>query len=145
MAVEGLDKLRARFRAVPQAVRDAARKAMEKNAIEMVEMMQRLAPKKTGALRISIGWTWGKAPKGSMTIGKLAESANSEFAITIYAGTRDKSLGAMDAFYAAFQEFGTKHMAANPYFWPSVRANKERGRSRYNRAVKVAAEKAFNG
>lgn len=145
MAVEGLDKLRARFRAVPQAVRDAARKAMEKNAIEMVEMMRRLVPVESGALRDSIGWTWGKAPKGSMTIGKLAESATSEFAITIYAGTRDKSLGAMDAFYARFQEFGTRHMAANPFFWPSVRASKARGAARYNRAVKKAAEKAFNG
>lgn len=145
MTVEGLDKLRARFRALPKALQESARKTLEENAEEIVGMMRRLAPVESGALRNSINWTWGAAPAGSMTVGKVAESEDSEISITIYAGTRDKSLGESDAYYARFQEFGTRKMAANPFFFPSVRAHKARGRARLIRNAKKAAKDIFGG
>lgn len=145
MAVGGLSKLQQRFRAVPKAVRKAAEKALEKNATEIVAMMKRLVPVKSGALRDSIGWTWGDAPKGSMAIGTVSAEEGSDMRITIYAGTRDKRLGNKDAFYAVFQEFGTKKMAANPFFWPAIRANRQRARSRISREVRKAAREAFGG
>jgi HK97 gp10 family phage protein len=63
-------------------------------------------------------------------------------AITIYAGTRDKSLGSADAFYARFQEFGTVKMTANPFFYPAWRANRKRVKGAITRAVKRAVRKA---
>ena len=145
MAVEGLSNLQRRFHALPAAVQKAVRETMERNADEIVDMMKRLAPVESGALRDSIGWTWGAAPKGSMSLGTVGASPASPIAITIYAGTRDKALGGRDAFYARFQEYGTKNMPANPFFWPSIRTNRTRGRSRLSRNARKAAEKAFNG
>lgn len=145
MAVEGLSKLQQRLRALPIQLRAAARAALEKNANEIVAMMKRLAPVESGALRDSIGWTWGRAPKGSMTVGTVADSEDADLRITVYAGTRDKSLGDRDAFYAFFQEFGTKQMPANPFFWPSVRANRQRAKSRVSREVRKAARELFRG
>lgn len=145
MAVKGLARLQARFRQLPEAIRIEVRRTLEMNADDMVDAMKRLVPVESGALRDSIGWTWGKAPKGSIAVGKVAENESSDMAITIYAGTRDKSLGDRDAFYARFQEFGTRNMAANPFFWPSVRSNRTKARSRLSRNVRKAAMKAFGG
>lgn len=136
--MEGLDKLNRKLAALPKAFRDEIRAAMVKGAEEMVGMAKRLAPVDSGALRDSIGWTWGDAPAGAMT---LAEGTAGDLKITIYAGTRDKSLGDRDAFYAAFVEFGTVKMPANPFFYPSWRTLKKRLISRNSRAVRAAAKK----
>lgn len=136
--VEGLAALQARFRSLPKQVQAAARKTLEQNAAEVVATMQRLVPVESGALRASIGWTWGAPPAGAKVLGTVANSEGSDFSITIYAGDGK-------AFYALYQEFGTKNMTANPFFWPAVRVNRTRGRSRMARNVRKAAEQAFNG
>lgn len=145
MAVDGLSDLKRRFRALPDKVKAAARKALEQNANEIVTQMKRIVPVDSGALRDSIGWTWGDAPKGSMAVGTVSEGKGHPMQITIYAGTRDKSLGTRDAFYARFQEFGTKEMPANPFFWPTVRAKRQRVTSRLSREVRKAARAEFGG
>lgn len=137
----GLAKLQQKMKRMPEVAKVRIRAALEKAAEEIVQMMKRLVPVDQGALRDSIDWTWGKAPKGSMTLGKVAESAVAgDLTITIYAGTRDKSLGDMDAFHARWVEFGTEKMKAQPYFFPSYRANKKRATSGVRRAVSRAAK-----
>lgn len=137
----GLVKLHKKLQRMPEVGKNQIKAAMEKSAEEIVSMMRSLVPEKSGALRDSIGWTWGKAPKGAMTLGNVAAaSLGGELTITIYAGTRDKSLGDRDAFYARFVEFGTQNMAAQPFFFPSYRANKKRSNSRIRRAVTKAAK-----
>lgn len=133
--VHGLDRLKARFDAIPARVREAARLELEKSAQEIVDTMKRFAPAESGALRESIGWTWGDAPSGSMTIGTVRGSEYGTMRITIYAGGKD-------AFYARFQEFGTKNMAANPFFFPAWRAKKKKVRSRLSRAISKAIREA---
>lgn len=140
--VEGADRLHARFKAVPQKIRDEVAKALEAEAAKIVADMKRLVPVDTGALRESIGWTWGDAPKGAISVGKVRGRAFEQIAITIYAGTRDKSLGNADAFYVRFQEFGTVKMAANPFFYPAWRANKTKARSAVKRAINKAVKRA---
>ncbi len=146
--VEGTERLRARFKAVPQKVIDEVAKVLETQAEKIVGDMKRMAPVGNypggGALRNSIGWTWGDAPRGAITLGKVRNASDrlGRIAITIYAGTRDKSLGNADAFYARFQEFGTVKMAANPFFYPAWRANKTRVKAAITRAVKRAVRKA---
>jgi HK97 gp10 family phage protein len=146
--VEGTERLRARFKAVPQKIIDEVANALEAEAIKIVAEMKRLVPVGNysggGALRDSIGWTWGDAPKGSISVGKV-RNASDKFGrinITIYAGTRDKSLGNADAFYARFQEFGTIKMAANPFFFPAWRANRTRARRAAKRAISKAIKRA---
>ena len=145
---EGLEKLRARFRALPQAVQDAATETLEQNANEIVAMMRRLVPKDSGRLAASIGWTWGDAPEGSISVGSVAGSPDSARRITIYAGSAQTMVTNSRGIkfqLAKLQEFGTKKMAANPFFYPSIRANRTKGRARLSRNVRKAAEKAFNG
>lgn len=142
MAISGLEQLRAKIRALPDAARAEIRRAMEQGADEMVGMAKRLVPVDSGALRDSIGWTWGEPPKGSITLAKSDPNAE---AITIYAGSRDKSLGDRDAFYVRWVEFGTVSQAAQPFFFPSFRALRKRVKSRNTRAVSKAFKKVAAG
>lgn len=137
--VEGLDRLKRKLtKTIPKAVVDATVKAMEAGADEVVGMMRRLAPKDTGALAQSINWTWGDAPKGSMILGKSAPARNG-LVITIYAGNASTMVGQREQFQLArLQEFGTQHMQANPYFFPTWRALRKRVRSRVTRQMRKA-------
>lgn len=145
----GLAKLHRKLQRMPEVAKAQIKTAMEKSADEIVAMARNLAPvlkepdarRRAGALRDSIGWTWGKAPQGAITLGKVASaSLAGDLTITIYAGTRDKKLGDLDAFYARWVEFGTQNMSAQPFFYPSYRANKKRAVSRLRRAVTKAAK-----
>ena len=106
---------------------------MEKSAEEIVKMMRNLVPKgETGNAQESIGWTWGDAPAGTMAI-MTGESGGLK--ITIYAGGGK-------AFYARFLEFGTKNMAAQPFFYPAYRLNKKRAANRIKRAIRKGVKEA---
>lgn len=129
--VEGLAKLNARFDAIPAKVREAAKAELERSAADIVATMKRFAPAETGQLRESIGWTWGDAPKGSMKIGTVGGKQYGSLSITIYAG-------GSGAFYGRFQEFGTKKMRANPFFFPAYRAHKKKVKARLTRAINKA-------
>ncbi|ETX26439.1 HK97-gp10 family putative phage morphogenesis protein, partial [Roseivivax isoporae] len=114
--VKNLAKFQRRMRAIPLSVRLEVVRQLEKEADKIVKLMKAFAPKgATRQLVESIGWTWGDAPKGAITVGKVARNEYDRIAITIYAGGGD-------AFYAKFQEFGTVNMAANPFFFPVWRA-----------------------
>ncbi|MFZ5674284.1 MAG: HK97 gp10 family phage protein [Pseudomonadota bacterium] len=160
-------RLKRKFRRMPDMVKAQIRKSMEESANEIVGMMKRLVPvgssgragsKKSaghGALRDSIGWTWGKAPKGAFAVA-AAKDPNG-LTLTIYAGDKD-------AFYARWVEFGTaphvirakslKGMgkdgrlglkvdhpgaAASPFFFPAWRANRKPARAKLRKAVREAA------
>lgn len=140
MAVEGAARVRRLLAQIPAKVQEAAQRSLEQSAEEIVQLMRRLAPRDSGALANSIGWTWGNAPAGSMTLGtvkggKASGSIYGSMVITIYAG--GEGAGA-DALNARFQEFGTRKMRANPFFYPAYRANKKRVRSRLTRAIRKA-------
>lgn len=131
--VQGLEQLQRRWSAIPAKVKAAVEAAMERVAEDVVRDMRKLAPKgATGDLVRSISWTWGEAPKGSMTIGKTEQGrAYGAMVLTIYAGGGD-------AFYARFQEFGTVDMAANPFFFPVWRIWRRRVRGRIAAAIRRA-------
>jgi len=131
----GLAKLQEKLNRMPQIAKDQIKQALEASADEIVEMAKRLVPVDKGALRDSIGWTWGKVPKGAITLGKVAEaSLAGDLTITIYAGNSD-------AFHARWVEFGTQKMKAQPYFYPAYRATKKRAKSRVRRSVTKAAKR----
>lgn len=140
--MKGEAALKTAMMAIPQKIRDEVARELEAQAVKVVRDMKRLVPVDSGALRDSIGWTWGDAPKGAVSVGQVRGRQYARMAITIYAGTRDKSLGTADAFYARFQEFGTVKMPANPFFYPAWRANKTRVKAALTRAVKRAVRKA---
>lgn len=147
--VNGVGKVHAQLEAVSADIQLALKVQLEKEAEKLVQAMKSITPilrrpdyrRRAGALRDSIGWTWGDAPAGSIAIAKSSSGAKyGKMAITIYAGTRDKKLGAEDAFYAHFVEFGTQKMVASPFFFPVYRANKKNIRTNLSRAVSRAVK-----
>ena len=130
--VQGLDRLNERFRAIPMRVREAAEKELERSAAEIVATMKRFATRgRTGNMADSVGWTWGDAPAGTMKVGVVRGKVYGSLSITIYAGGKE-------AFYARFQEFGTKEMRAHPFFFPAWRAHKKKVNARLKRAMTKA-------
>lgn len=157
--VEGLARLTRKLRQkIPEHVERATVAAMETGAEELVSLMRSLAPKQSGDLARSIGWTWGEAPKGAMALGKMrGRGGKGKKYITIYAGGGD-------AYYARFIEFGTQphtikaknspalHLhgdifveevshpgsSAQPFFYPAYRALRRRVRGRITRQMRKA-------
>ena len=135
-------RLQARLAKVPDIARAAAAKAMEEGAAEIVAEMKRLAPVESGKLRDSINWTWGDVPAGSFTIADIRSGKNSgeQYAtlrIKIYAGSRE-------AYYARWQEFGTKNHPAQPFFYVTWSKEKAKFRRRIRAAVRAAIRAEFN-
>ena len=149
----GMDPLIRKLRVLPEAARAEIRIAMAKEADEIVRLMKSLAPVDSGALQKSIGWAWGNnAPKGAMAI---ATKGKGDMSITVYAGSRDKTLGKDDAFYIRFVEFGSAaHTAggkfagaeipaipAQPFFYPGWRAGRKGAKAGIRKAARAAAKK----
>lgn len=130
MSVLGMARLRRQLTVdIPRSVTKAARDALALGAAELVDEMRRLVPVDKGDLRDSIGWTFGDAPAGALVLDTMG--GGDTLKVTVYAGGRD-------AFYAWFQEFGTKNMAPNPFFFPSYRKMKRRIKSRITRSINKA-------
>lgn len=152
--VQGLDRLNRKLKAFPKAVEAEISKAMEQSANEIVSLAKSLAPVDSGDLQMSIGWTWGDAPKGAMVLGKVkaAGKGSGNLQITVFAGGGD-------AYYARMIEFGTApHLnggrfagsshpgtAAQPFFYPAYRASRKRAKGRVTRAVNKAAKRIAAG
>lgn len=142
---KGLDKLKRKLIMLKEDTAGYVRPALERGAGEVVQMAKRLVPKKTRALENSIGWTYGTAPKGSIT---LASAKVGDLRITIYAGDEK-------AFYARWVEFGTaphtaggkfkgaEHpgAAAQPFFYPAYRANKKQIQAALRKAIRDAVKR----
>jgi HK97 gp10 family phage protein len=144
MAVEGLEAARAKMRALPVEVQAAVRSEMERIAEEMVIAMRAACPKDSGELATSIGWTWGQAPSGSLTVTTFGTD---DFSLTIFAGSSATEV--TNSRGARFQkakllEFGTKEMAAQPYFFPVIRAYKRSVTRRINAAGRKAAKAVWS-
>lgn len=122
MAVEGLDRLGRRFRALPNEAARHIEKALDKSGAEVRDTARALAPVDTGDLKDSIEYIVRPLPD-------------------------DKGAAAyviVEQFYGRFVEFGSQGRPARPYFFPAYRLMKKRVRNRIKRAVKKAA-KITNG
>ncbi len=151
MTIKGLKELQRKLDRLPAVAKARIREAMEQGADEIVSMMRSLVPTDSGDLRDSIAWTYGRAPKGALTLGKV-QSVGGDLTITVYAGNAT-------AFYSRFVEFGTAAhtaggkfagatipaVAASPFFFISYRANRKKVKSRITRAINKAAKEVAAG
>lgn len=146
MAMQNRKRLLDRLKKIQGAPRKAMRAALEQGAQQVASHARSLAPKKSGALVKSIGYTFGNFTRGS---GVLATSGTREgdpdLTVTVHAGDAT-------AFYASYVEFGTSpHTAggkfkgaahpgatAQPFFFPAWRANKRSVKARITRAMRKA-------
>lgn len=147
----GKEKLLRKLRALPPVAERVIRAAMEDSANQTVSMMKSLAPMSSGDLQMSISWTWGDAPAGSLKVGQI-QSRQGNMRITLYAGGGD-------AYYARFIEFGTSPFTsggkfqgaanpgvrAQPFFYVSARAQRRPTKSRISRAITKAAKQIAAG
>lgn len=132
-------QLNAKLARLPSVVKGAIRAALAESAEEIANLARSLVPVDSGDLKKSIGWTYGKAPRGTITLATLAYSKSGDLTVTIYAGNDE-------AFYARWVEFGTKTgNPAQPFFFPSYRALRRRARSKVSRAINKAAKQVAAG
>lgn len=131
----GLAKLNAKLARIPDATQKEIRVALAAAADRIVNDMKALVPSDTGALRDSIGWTFGKAPRGALTLGSLFRASQAgQLTATIYAGSDV-------AYYARWVEFGTTENDPQPYFFVAYRANRKAVKRDVSKAVRLAAAK----
>lgn len=168
MKVKGVDKLKRKLKAMPKIARDEIHDALRQSAAEMVGTAKSFAPVKSGALRDSVGYTFGDyKPENSNVrgvVGGGSRLADPDLTVTIHAGDAK-------AYYAAFVEFGTAghkieaklapalHLyggdfvesvdhpgaAARPFFFPAWRMVKKKVKGRVSRATTKAAKKVAAG
>ncbi|MEM1149328.1 MAG: hypothetical protein AAGI03_02060 [Pseudomonadota bacterium] len=142
--VKGLARLRAQFGAVPEIVRSELVVSMERAANKLVREIRALIPRRSGALAATVGWTWGAVPRGSLVVARSSRGAGyGRIVLKIYVGNSDlvaTGRGTL-ADLARWQEFGTRRMAANPYFYPVIRANRSNLRSSLRSAIARANRK----
>lgn len=121
------------YRSIPDAVKKAARPALDKGADELVDRMQYLAPVgETGNLKKSIR----KTP-----INDLAIRVEAGGPLT----TREVRAGSGVEFdYALGQEFGTAEAPAQSFFVPTIRTLRQRVRRRVDRAIGKAIREMWN-
>jgi HK97 gp10 family phage protein len=133
--LQGRARLERKLKSLSTSVKAPIRAAIAQGAEQIVAMAKNLVPEDTGALKESIGWTWGRAvPKGSIVLA-ATKRLGDELTATIYAGSNE-------AFYSRWIEFSTVNMPASPFFFPAWRANRKPAKNRIARAVRKAARAA---
>lgn len=135
MSDGGLGKFQKRLNAIPKAIRDEVKPALIKGAEEIAKRARTNArpSKDTGALIESIVVTppGGTTPAYSMGGGKLVMENQAKV-----------TAGNTDVRYGHLVEYGTTRSAAQPFFWPAVRAVGKRAQNRVKRAIRKAVREA---
>jgi HK97 gp10 family phage protein len=116
--VEGLEKLKARFAAIPKEMKVQVRAAIEKSADELVAFQKRLAPDDP------------RTPAPDLKSSIRKRDGRHELSVEVFT----------DDFKARWLEFGTVKMSARPFFFGPYRTLRRRIKSRISRAVKKAVK-----
>lgn len=128
------NRLYAKLDNIQPAITQALKPILAREAARIVALMKETVPVDTEALKNSIGWRFGRAPKGKIPLGSL-RVANSSTKVVIFAGDEK-------AFYNRYVEFGTSINAAQPFFWNSWRASRGSARKSIESAVVNGLAKA---
>lgn len=134
--IDGREKLRRTFKALPERVRKETVAAVVKSAEELADTQRRLAPSPgsgpyaTGDLRDSIAVTGpgGTTPPYSQP-GGSTRVEDHQAVVTV---------GNTDVRYGHLVEYGTAKAPAQPFFWPAYRILKKRLLARISRAGRKA-------
>lgn len=99
------ERLRAKFRALPKAVRRHLQQALDESGKDVSDAIRRRVPVDDGDLRDSVGYVFGDAPPTSATQalrtgGPKDDDPATDLKVTVYEGNDV-------AFYAGFVEHGT--------------------------------------
>ena len=146
MKIAGKQRFLSQIAALPAAMRAEIQKALVVSAEETNDLQQRFAPVKDGKLQRSIGYVLGdEAPEGA-GLSTAPAKGSTDLTVTMFAGdasTIVENSRGVQFQNAVLQEFGTKKMTRNPFFFPGFRIGKKRAKPRLARAVSAGAKKAF--
>lgn len=146
--ITGRDRMRKVLKALPESVRKNLRVATLAGGEDMAGTMRSLVPVDRGDLKDSI-----KVTPGDQALHLYNQSRSRRV-------EKDPYLAAIihvDAFYAAWVEFGTPpHInqgqfagtmnpgtPAQPYFWPGYRSRKKQVIARINKAARKGIKEGF--
>ena len=122
-----------KLKALPEAVEKEMRPALQTGADEINGLQRRFVPKEEGVLESTIDNAMLPEKSGRIGVELTAGGKRT---------TRPVRNGADAEYdYALGQEFGTKDMPANPFFFPGYRLGKKRAKSRITRAINKAAKR----
>lgn len=138
MARNDLAALQRRLAAIPAAVKEAVKPALEKSGAELVETMKHLAPVDTGELRDSItatpaGETTPAYSQGDGGGGEVVP----ENCVRVTAGNAEVR-------YPHLVEHGTAEAPAQPFFFPAFRLDRARIQRRITTAINKAAREEWS-
>ncbi|MDF2809507.1 MAG: hypothetical protein K0S56_538 [Microvirga sp.] len=148
----GRERLTAKLARIQGAPRQAIHTALRQGAEEITAMQKRLAPRDSGDLANSIGYTFGNYRVQNANVRGIMGNAGAgdpDLSVTIHAGDSK-------AYYAMFVEFGTSQhtaggkfvgatipaVAAQPFFYPGYRSLRKRVKSRISRATTKSIRQA---
>lgn len=146
--MKGLDKLRRKLKAIPEAAKKAAREAVVQGATEIANLQQNLVPYDDGELHDSIHVTKPgettppySQPGGSRTAGPeqaiiTAGNTRVRYAHLVEYGVAPHIAGGM------FEGAEIPAVAAQPFFFPAYRALKKRANGRITRTINKAIKDA---
>lgn len=130
----GLASFQRRMRAIPVAARKAVLPALYQGGYAIAEAMEGLAPEVTGDLIGSIAVTLpGQTTPPYSQPGGSRQLSDTEVAVTV---------GNTDVRYPHLVEYGTRHSAAQPFFWPGFRLARGKVERRIKRAIAKAIREA---
>ncbi len=148
MPLRGVDDLAVLIsQRIPESIQEAAKGAITDGCDELVAMMKSRVPSDQGKLRDSIGWTFGDAPAGAVTVGTVADKKFGQIKATVYAGdetTMVYNSRGIPFQNAKLQQFGTRGgTPASDYFLGSWQVLKRRIRSRITRKVNAEIRRVY--
>lgn len=134
MTVQNLDRLKRKMARLPKKMREEAGKALQKWGGDAASLARNLAPVEGGTLQGTI-----KSTFYADTLRVVVEAGGPATERPVENG-QDNSYN-----YVAAIEYGTRKMAARPFFWPAVRATRKKGRGALSRAITKAAKSVAAG
>lgn len=133
--IHGLDKLRAKLRAMPTEVKAEVEAVIIASAEEVASTAKALSPVDDGDLRDSIRVTGPGESTPLYSSGGRQKVGELKAVVTA---------GNSSVRYAAPVEFGHGNAAPRPFFWPAYRSKKKKIRRAIGRAIGKAARKIWS-
>ena len=113
---------------MPKQVQKRAREAVESEAERLAERMKTIVPVDQGDLKDSITVTRGG--------GRTPSYSHPGGSHVVPVGAAEVTAGNNKVRYAHIIEYGKKDTPADPFFWPVVRTERRKVRTRISKAVR---------
>lgn len=144
--IEGRERLKRKFQAMPAVVKQEIEKAIRTSAAELVGMQKRLVPQDKGTLAESIRFTIEEGTEfralvqagGTEATRREVRKGSGEFtdeAILVEFGTKAHKAG------GEFKGAKIPAQPARPFFFPAYRALRKRIKSRIARSITTGIKK----